>query len=144
MMQLLFVCYGNVGRSQVAQTYFSTLSRHDSASASIAVNTLVAQVKLPSKKLKDLPVQRSVMYLRRELGIDIAEKERQQLSPAMLDTADLVIVIAEKERWPHYLREHGKVMFWDIPDAADRTEAFTYDIFRQVQRQVEQLVAEIG
>lgn len=91
-----------------------------------------------------MPTQRSVEYIRREFGVNIAEKERQQLTPAMIDAADLVIVIAEKERWPGYLQEGGKVIFWNIPDAVGQTDDFAYDVYRQVQRQVERLVEEIG
>jgi protein-tyrosine-phosphatase len=143
-MKVLFVCYANVGRSQVAQAYFDTRSKHDSESAGIAVNERIAAMKLPSRKLKDNLNQRSVEYVRREFGLDIAEKERQQLTPEMLDSSDLVIVIAEKERWPGYLKEGGKVVFWDIQDAFGMTDDFAYDVYRQVRRRVEQLVAEIG
>jgi hypothetical protein len=34
----------------------------------------------------------------------------------MINTADLVVVIAEKERWPSYLQECNKILFWDIQD----------------------------
>ena len=62
----------------------------------------------------------------------------------MIDTADIAIVIAEKNRWPDYLKEGGKVIFWDIPDPFGQTDAFADDIYKQVQQRVEQLVAEIG
>jgi protein-tyrosine-phosphatase len=62
----------------------------------------------------------------------------------MLVTADLAIVIAEKERWPGYLKEGGNVLFWDIQDPATMADDFAEDVYRQVQRSVEQLVAEIG
>ena len=143
-MKVLFVCYANVGRSQVAQACFTTLARHASDSAGIAVNELIVQRNLASRKLKDVRDQRSVGYIGREFGIDVSERERQQLVPAMLDEADRVIVIAEKERWPDYLQEGGKVVFWDIPDAVGQPDEIAYDIFRQVQRRVERLVAEIG
>lgn len=67
-MKVLFICYANVGRSQVAEAYFKTLSRHDCDSAGIAVNERIAQRKLHSKKLKDNPIQRSVEFIRREFG----------------------------------------------------------------------------
>jgi len=143
-MNVLFVCYANVGRSQVAQAYFDKLSQHDSDSAGIAVDELLVRGNLARRKLKDISTQRSVEYIRREFGVDISERERQQLIPEMIDRADLVIVIAEKERWPGYLKEGGKVVFWDIPDAVGQTDAFAYDVYRQVQRRVEQLVEEIG
>jgi protein-tyrosine-phosphatase len=143
-MKVLFICYANVGRSQVAQAYFTRLSQHDSDSAGIAVDELMAKANLSSRKLKDVRTQRSVEYIRREFGVGISEKERRQLTPAMIDNADLVIVIAEKERWPGYLNEGGKVVFWDISDAVGQTDDFAYDVYSQVQRQVERLVEEIG
>ena len=146
-MKILFVCHANVGRSQVAQVSFDKLSRHISDSAGIAVDELIAKWNLRGRKLKDAP-GRAAAYIREcirhEFGMDIAEKERQQLTPAMVDAADLIVVIAEKERWPAYLQEGGKVVFWDIPDAVGQPDDFTYDVFRQVQRRVERLVEEIG
>ena len=139
-MKVLFICNANIGRSQVAHAYFKTLSKHHSTSAGIAVD----EMKLASKKLKDSPNQRSVQYIKKKFGVDIGEKEKQQLVPEMLVTADLAIVIAEKERWPGYLKEGGKVLFWDIQDPVTMADNFAVDVYRQVQRRVEQLVAEIG
>ena len=92
-MKVLFICYANVGRSQVAHAYFQTLSKHDCDSAGIAVNERLTAMKLASRKLKDNPNQSSVRYLKRELGRDIGEKEKQQLIPEMNTTADIVVVI---------------------------------------------------
>ncbi len=142
--KVLFVCFANIGRSQVAQACFNNLSQHDSDCAGIGVGEATARRNLPSRKMKNVPGQRSVHYIRREFGVDIAEKERQQLTPEMVDEADLVIVIEEKNTWPDYLKEGGKVVFWDIPDAARQDDGFAYDVYRQVQDRVEQLVKEIG
>jgi len=143
-MKVLFVCYANVARSQVAEACFKTLSQHDCHSAGIAVNERVAQMKLPSKKLKHTAIQNSVEYIKREFGADVREKERQQLVPEMIDTADLTIVIAEKERWPDYLKEGDKIVFWDIADPARMSDDEAHEVYREVQHRVEQLIAEIG
>jgi protein-tyrosine-phosphatase len=143
-IKVLFVCYANVGRSQVAHAYFEKLSEHDCESAGIAVNERLAAMKLTSRKLKDNPNQSSVRYIRRELGKDIGEKEKQQLIPEMITTADLVVVIAEKGRWPSYLQECNKVLFWNIQDPVGMTDESADEVYREVRRRVEQLVAEIG
>jgi protein-tyrosine-phosphatase len=143
-MKVLFVCYANVARSQLAQYYFQTVSQHECDSAGIGVNETIRRGRLPFKRLKDNPTQRSVQYIRRECGVDIADKERQQLVPAMVDTADLVVVIAEKQRWPGYLKEGGKVIFWDISDPSGQADEVAYYLYREVQRRVEQLANEIG
>jgi protein-tyrosine-phosphatase len=143
-MKVLFICYANVGRSQVAHAHFEKLSKHDCESAGIAVNERLTAMKLASRKLKDNPNQSSVRYIGRELGRDIGEKEKQQLIPEMITTADLVVVIAEKERWPSYLQEGNKVLFWDIQDPVGMSDVSADKVYRQVQRRVEQLVGEIG
>ena len=42
-MKVLFICYANVGRSQLAQSYFQTMSLHDCDSAGIGVNETMAK-----------------------------------------------------------------------------------------------------
>ena len=129
-MKVLFVCNANIGRSQVAQAYFNNLTQHDSDCAGINADEATARRNLPSRKMKDVPGQRSVHYIRREFRVDIAEKERQQLTPEMVDEADLVIVIEEKNTWPDYLKGGGKVVFWDILDSFEHDDDFAYDVYR--------------
>ena len=140
-MNVLFVCFANIGRSQVARACFDQLSQHDSDSAGIGVDELMASQNLSSRKLNN---SRAVEYIRKTFGVDISGRERQQLSPKLVDEADLVIVIAEKKEWPEYLRQGGKVVFWDIPDPYGHDDNCAYDMHRQVQDRVEQLVKEIG
>lgn len=104
----------------------------------------MAQLPHPSRKLKDAAIQHSLRYIWRELGIDVGEKERRQLLPEMIDAADLVVVIAEREQWPRYLKEGGKILFWDIPDPAGMADDLADEVYRDVQRRVELLVVEVG
>ncbi len=143
--KVLFVCSANAGRSQVARACFDQLSQHDSDSAGIGVDRINARRNLSSRKLKDFLANGGpVEYVRKAFGVDISDRERQQLTPEMVHAADLVILIVEKEKWPDYLQEGGKVVFWDIPDAYKQDDDFATDVFRQVHNRVEQLVKEIG
>ena len=143
-MKVLFVCHGNVGRSQVAQVHFDQISQHESLCAGTGVDENIATRNLQGRKLKDLPLQRSVDYIQKEFGVDLSERERKQLTPEMIDETDKIIVINEKENWPDYLIEGGKVVFWDIQDARGRDEALAHQVYSQVRQRVDELVREIG
>jgi hypothetical protein len=51
--------------------------------------------------------------------------------PASIETAGITIVIAEKEKWPHYLKEGDNVIFWDIPDPFGQADDFAEDVYKQ-------------
>ena len=141
-MKVLFVCRANVGRSQVAQVSFEQLSKHDSYCAGIGVDKEVAQ--RPSSKLKDIPNLRAVEYIKKEFGVDLSERDRNQLTLGMIEDVDLAIIIHEKDEWPDYLKEGDKVVFWDIPDTPGMDDDGAHQIWRRVRRRVEELVREIG
>jgi len=77
-MKVLFVCHGNVGRSQVAQVCFGKLSQHEASCAGTAVDETLARQNITSRKMKDALSQRSAEYIRHEFGVDISERERRQ------------------------------------------------------------------
>lgn len=143
-MKVLFVCHANVGRSQVAQVYFDQLSSHQSSSAGMAVDEVNARRNLPSNKIKDVPNQGAAQYIKGEFGVDLGERERRQLSPQLIEEADLVVVINDKSLWPEYVVEGGKIVYWDIEEPLGQPDDAVLQIFSEVRRRVEDLVVEIG
>ena len=143
-MKVLFVCYANVARSQVAQVYFSQLSTHQASSAGMGVNAAIARANLPGRRLADTANPRSARFIQAEFGVDIFQRERQQLTPQMIDDADLAIIIHEKKDWPEYLVEGDKVVFWDIEDTPGVDDNGAHGIWRRVKLRVEALVRQIG
>ncbi len=127
-MKVLFVCQANIGRSQVAQACFDQLSSHESAGAGMAVDEITAKGNWPSKKLKDVPNQRSVEYIKREFGVDISDRERRQLTPQMMDEADIVVIINDKANWPTMLRREARWSFGTSRTQRDRrTRLFRWE-----------------
>ena len=110
----------------------------------MGVDASIARRHQTGRKLKDAPTQRSIEYIKREFGVDISDRDRKQLTPEMMEEADRVIVINEKERWPDYVVEGGNVVHWDIADVVGHEDDFAYDIYRRVRKRVEELVREIG
>lgn len=143
-MKVLFVCFANAGRSQVAEALFKKLSRHEAESAGTRVDALLAERKPPSKLIKHATGGQAVITYMKGEGIDISENIRRQLTPEMVHEADRVVVIAAKESWPEYLVKSQKVIFWDIANAVGMSAEPAREVYDQVKQRVNELVDEIG
>lgn len=53
--------------------------------------------------------------------------------------ADKIIVMAEKETWPDYLKKSDKVIFWEIEDMCGQS----LDKFRQARNQIKSRVEDL-
>ena len=111
-MKVLFVCKANVGRSQMAEAFFNNYTRnHKSTSAGTEVKDKEGQTIGQNEKA------RFVWEVMDEEGIDVRNYKRKQLTSQMVERADQVIVITEKEFCPDYLLKSPKAIYWEIPDA---------------------------
>ena len=77
-------------------------------------------------------------------GFSISSNQRKQLTSGMVDAADKVIVMAERETWPEYLAESAKVSFWEVGDMANAAADGPQGIVDQIKASVEELVEAIG
>ena len=132
-MNVLFVCMGNMGRSQMAEAFFKKLSKHTYASAGTHVGEKEGQ------GLND-----KVKGIMKELGYDLSKATRTQLTPELVEEFDKVIMITAKEDWPEYVKNNEKVTFWDIPDGSGTDLTFHRKIRDDIKKFVQNLVAEIG
>lgn len=93
--------------------------------------------------LKDTDSADNVLAVLSEIGIDGAHLKRKPLTPEMVERADKVIVMAESETIPDYLRQSFKVKNWDIADPFMQSREFTRDIRNQIQKSIEDLITTI-
>ena len=143
-MKILFVCYANAGRSQVAEALFNQLSQHKAESAGTKVDELLAERNPSTRTIKHATGGQSVIAYMRSEGIDVSENRRSQLTPKMVDETDKVVVITSNESWPEYLVKSEKVTFWDIPNAVGMTPEAARVVYDQVKKHVNELVDELG
>lgn len=113
-MKILFVCWANVGRSQMAAALYNAMTgTHDATSAG-------TQVEIPGETLGERQVRRdgtkSIQVMRNEEGIDIAQSPMTQLTPEMLDGSDYIICMAQPEYVPKWLSDHPKYQRWEVDD----------------------------
>lgn len=80
----------------------------------------------------------------KDQGVDILESERTQVTPTMVEEADRVIVMTERDSLPDYLLGNKKVDNWDIRDTLRQPYEVTREVTVQIHRSVRALVDEIG
>ena len=141
-MKVLFICNANVGRSQVAEALFNQLSSEPAISAGTVADTIVEKTKPASRRLKD-GGSSAITYMNEE-GVDISESLRDQLTPEMVQEADKVVVMADDDNWPNYLRNSDKVVVWTIEDTRGMDPDSARPIYDEIKRRIQDLVKESG
>ena len=127
----------------MAQAMFNRLSKHQSTSAGTMVLEMDGQTV--AKRAEVAPSGVLVLELMsEEEDQDLSSEQRTQLTPELVDAADKVIVMAERETWPDYLAEGGKVEFWAIEYAFNIPIDAVRAIKDQIKVRVEELVRETG
>lgn len=142
-MKILFVCRGNVGRSQIAEALFNNLSKNHKA---ISVGTKVFDKEGNSKdgeKLQDREGAKHIVAVMDEIDLDVRLAERNQITENAVNNSDIVIVMAEKETLPEYLLTSDKVRYWDIGDPKNQTLEEVRMTRDTINNLVKELVAEI-
>jgi arsenate reductase len=108
-MNVLFVCSGNIGRSQMAMEYFKRFSDGKASSAG-------TRVTVEGERIGDREDAQNVLEAMSEDGVDMSSNTRTTLTPAMLDDFDKVIVMAEPDRTPEWLGNSSKFEYWEVPN----------------------------
>jgi protein-tyrosine-phosphatase len=136
-MKILFICEGNVGRSQMAEGLFNKYSKKN-----IGISVGTNAIKYKNRKLKEFASL--VVETLKEKGIDVSEKIPKQLTLEIAQSADKIICLTEKEKLPDYLITSKDIVFWNIQDAVNRNYQFHVCICNEIETLVKVLVAVIG
>jgi protein-tyrosine-phosphatase len=136
-MKILFVCRGNVGRSQMGEALLRKM-RPDLEIRS--VGTIVKDpdgVSKDGQVMKDCPGAAKVIEVMKEVGVDVSNETRTQLYEPMLEWPDRIIVMAEPENIPTWLSSSPKYIYWDVTDPKDTPTEFHRNIRDRIQKNLE-------
>ncbi len=97
-------------------------------------------VDYPGEKLKDRLGAATIVTAMKEVGIDMTENIRTQIRPHDIDKYDQIIVMAEPETIPEWLKSNKKTIIWTIKDAKDQPIEVTRQIRDELKAKVQQLV----
>ena len=140
-MKILFVCYANVGRSQMAQLMFNKLAdgKRVASSAGIKVIDKATGKSREGQAIKDVPASKYALKALKEIGIDGSGQSRHQVTPEDAQAADMVVVMIDPKIIPDFLRDHKNVVFWKVDDPFEHSLQFT----RQIRDQIQDLVTKL-
>lgn len=119
-MKTLFICHGNVGRSQIAEGYYNHFTKSfDAISAGVDPTT-------PSRWKAPAP---EVLEVMKEEQIDLSEKKVKYVTEEMVNQSDKIFILCKKEYCPDFLLKHPTIFFWEIEDPY-KTSIETFRIIR--------------
>jgi protein-tyrosine-phosphatase len=131
-MKILFICDGNVARSQEAELFATKLSNGKHIATSAGVNPKIGK-----------PIDPLVIEAMEELGYSMETSVRKPIDKAVVDAADLIVSFKSAEELPKFVRQHKNIHFWNVADPARQAIGFHREVRDLVKSKVESLLAEI-
>lgn len=106
-MKVLFVCAGNIARSQMAEAFYNHFTNSRDAWSAGVYDFTPREYPHPTREVIDIM---------KEEGIDISKNKVKTVTKDMVKKSDRVYVMCEKEKCPGFLLDSENVHFWNIED----------------------------
>ncbi len=140
MKKVVFICNGNMLRSQVAKAFYNKLVKDDSRAYSYGVS--VEKQGKQGLKLFSYPGLGILFTELKKYDLDISNEHCEQLKEEYLADADKIVVMAEKEFIPVWLKNY-KYEYWDgIPNPEVHTPQIIEDILILIRKKILKLINE--
>ncbi len=132
-MKVLFICDGNVARSQEAELFFNSMAGTHHHASSAGTNPVIGK-----------PIDPAVVEVMSEQGYDMQHCYRKAIGKHVTDEADVVVSFKPLEELPVSIAHHNKLRYWNVPDPKGQS----LDVHRRtrddIRARVAALVAELG
>ena len=130
MTKILFICSGNVGRSQMAEAFYNNLTKSKNAfSAGTNPNTPTKYPKIPDE----------IFQIMKEENIDVSHQKVKLINRHFVDEAERIFVMCKKDLCPDFLTKSDKVIYWKIEDPYQ----MSIDDMRKIRDQIKVKVQSI-
>lgn len=101
-----------------------------------SAGTMVIDSDVP---LKNIDNAKNIIQAMSEQGSDISIRSPRQISKSLVEHFEKVIVMAEPESIPDWLRDDPKTIIWTIQDAKNQDLETTRRIVKIIKEKVVQL-----
>jgi len=115
-MKILFICFGNIARSQMAQGYYNHYTNSSDATSAGASMNAGTRYKHPTD---------DVIKVMREEGIDVSKNSVRTVTKEMVDEADKIVVFCDLSDCPRYVPDSGKTIHIKVTDPYWISEEYT-------------------
>jgi protein-tyrosine-phosphatase len=124
----------------MAEVIFNSLSsgEHEAFSAGTKLNGNEGQ------RIGDRPKAGHVIAVLNEIGIDAKNNTRTQITEDMLETADIVVSMAEADTLPDFLKNHSETIYWEVADPFEQSLDFTRNARDQITELIKNLLSRLG
>lgn len=127
MKKVLFICLGNVARSQMAEGFYNYFTgSNDAISAGIIAYT-------PKKYVNPI---REVIICMNEEEIDVSKKIVKTINHKMIIESEKIFVLCKKDECSELLLEQKNLVFWKIKDPYQTS----IDNYRMIRNQIKKKV----
>jgi protein-tyrosine-phosphatase len=138
-MKIITICRANVGRSQILAGLLEKMFPHHTViSAGTKVISSSTGESRHGTRLEETKGAEKVIEVLKEEGIDWSGKVRTQLSSEMLSDVDLAIIMSEPEHIPEFLKNHPKMIYWEIADLKETPIEFHRDIRDKLKKTIDE------
>lgn len=122
----------------MAEAIFNDLVKGKHLGVSSGTLVIKNGINKEGEKVKDRDMH--IVEVMKEIGIDVADNSRSQLIPRHVEEADKIIVMAEHENIPDYLKQSKKAIFWEVSDPKDQSLEFARDVRTHLQTLIKDFI----
>lgn len=127
-MKVLFVCLGNIMRSQMAEGFYNAFT--DSRDATSAGTRA---------ELGEVP--HGVQEVMKEKGISLTGHKSEQLTQQMVERSDKVVYMTQNHL-PSYVAQSEKAEYWPVGDPWGGSYGTLRDTRDDIEQRVRRLIKE--
>jgi arsenate reductase len=106
-MKILFVCLGNIARSQMAEGYYNHFTNSGNASSAGVSRITPTGYAHPIKE---------VVQVMKEEGIDVSKNRVKSITKEMLEDNDKIFILCKRQKCPKFLLNSDKAVFLEVID----------------------------